>query len=98
MSIAQANAAPAGVLQGVLDRFGGINIPAKNLPDNDHDFAQLLHGASTISAESLVYKLFTCFLTPVICFSFNGALERHWRERHLDHRSYQTLKFHFHRF
>lgn len=38
----------AGVLVGNIDRFNGINVPAKSLPDNDHDFAKSLSGTSFI--------------------------------------------------
>lgn len=49
MSDSKRNEAPAGVLKGTTDRFGGMNVPAKNLPDNDHDFAQQIHGALAVT-------------------------------------------------
>jgi hypothetical protein len=43
----------SGVLQGTKDRYGGMNVPAKSLPDNDHDFAKALHSAFFFLKDSL---------------------------------------------
>lgn len=39
------------VLTGTVDNYGGMNVPAKSLPGNDHDFAKALHGTSPCNSH-----------------------------------------------